>query len=173
MLSVRQDAMFGAGHAKWGPLDPSILVLRPRPGALTFARAWRTWLLAEAEADAKVASTARGAAGGGGAAGGVAGGAAGWAERAAPLLTARLRRGAWPGIEELSVPGMRQNSRRAARRLRHTTRTWHMAHTCTCACTYMHMRMQHAHVARHALTLTPPDQPPTSISVSAIHPLPP
>ena len=60
MLSVRQDAMFGAGHAKWGPLDPSILVLRPRPGALTFARAWRAWLLAEAVA----ASTARGAAGG-------------------------------------------------------------------------------------------------------------
>ena len=103
MLSVRQDAMFGAGHAKWGPLDPSILMLRPRPGALTFARAWREWLLAEAQAEA--ASTARGA----------AGGAAGWAGRAAPLLMERLRRGEWPGLEELSVPGMRQNSRSAPR----------------------------------------------------------
>jgi len=109
MLSVRQDAMFGAGHAKWGPLDPSILVLRPRPGALTFARAWREWLLAEAEAEAEAASTARGAAGG------ATGGAAGWAGRAAPLLMERLRRGEWPGLEELSVPGMRQNSRSAPR----------------------------------------------------------
>ena len=122
MLSVRQDAMFGAGHAKWGPLDPSILVLRPRPGALTFARAWRAWLLAEAEAEAeakaKATSTARGAAGGAVGGGAAAGGAAGWAGRAAPLLMERLRRGAWPGIEEASVPGMRQNSRRAARHLR-------------------------------------------------------
>ena len=58
MLSVRQDAMFGAGHAKWGPLDPSIVVLRPRPGALTFARAWRAWLLAEAEAEAEAGAEA-------------------------------------------------------------------------------------------------------------------
>ena len=105
MLSVQQDAMFGAGHAKWGDLDPSILVLRARPGAVTFAQQWRAWLLEETG----TASTARGTAGG-------VETAAGWAGGAAPLLMKRLRRGAWPGIEELSVPGVRQNSRRAEAR---------------------------------------------------------
>jgi hypothetical protein len=95
MLSVRQDAMFGAGHAKWGGLDPSLLVLRPRPAAVAFARAWQATLRAEA-----MSSAAR--------SGGVA---AGWAARAPALLKGLVRRGEWPGLEEARVPGMRQNSR--------------------------------------------------------------
>ena len=94
MESVKQDAAFGAGHAKWGDLDPSLLVLRPRrAAAAAFARAWRRVLEGEA------------AKGGGVGPGGSFGG------RAPRLMTAWLRGGGWPGVEELDVQGVRQNSR--------------------------------------------------------------
>ena len=38
MLSVKQDALFGAGFAKWGALDPSVLVLRASGWSCVYSR---------------------------------------------------------------------------------------------------------------------------------------
>ena len=41
VLSVKQDALFGAGFAKWGAFDPSVLVLRASAGGRAFAQRGR------------------------------------------------------------------------------------------------------------------------------------
>ena len=91
MLSVKQDALFGAGFAKWGALDPSVLVLRASAGGRAFASAWQSALETEAKAAAP----------------------RGWAERAGALLRSLVEvpGAAWPGLTELPTLGVRQNSR--------------------------------------------------------------
>ena len=91
MLSVKQDALFGAGFAKWGAFDPSVLVLRASAAGRAFARAWRA-----RSKPRRAAAAPRG-----------------WAERAGALLRSLVEvpGAAWPGLTELPTLGVRQNSR--------------------------------------------------------------
>ena len=102
MLSARQDALYGGGYAKYGALDPSILVLRPTAAALGLAARWRDALLAE-HASLLRAGPARHA----------AGGPSSWGSRASSLFhqIAADPRSDWPGLHEIEVVGVRQASR--------------------------------------------------------------
>lgn len=97
MLSERQDALFGGGHAKWGALDPSILVLRPTTAGRALAAAWRDALLAEHRRGRGEAS----------------GGAGGWNHRASTIFRELIASptASSPGLEEQAIIGVRQPSR--------------------------------------------------------------
>ena len=122
MLSVRQDALHGAGYAKWGALDPSLIVLRPTAAALGIAARWRDALLAEhaaldcgrsvTEGGSKGSTGSRGSIGSTSRSRGRCSGGDG-ASRAAELFRALAVDSAasWPGLQELEVVGVRQASR--------------------------------------------------------------
>ena len=102
MLSAKQDALFGAGFARHGELDASILVIRPSQGGVAFATAWRDALLCEHERLRRL--------------GRASSSSDGWARRSATLLRDLLQPRNHDGralapLDELSIVGVRQPSR--------------------------------------------------------------
>ena len=98
MLSVRQDAQFGAGHAKWGALDPSVLILKPTAASRTLATAWRDKLLSAHDAMSEGAADDQ---------------QNGWDAHAGRLFKELIieENTPWPSLTEKPIIGVRQPSR--------------------------------------------------------------
>ena len=113
MLSAKQDALFGGGFAKYGGLDPSVLVLRPTAAGQAVARAWEAALRTEHGSISRAASAATTTAGSSGGSS-QSSGMSMWAARAGALFRQVVvagGAGGWPGLEEVRALGrMRQNS---------------------------------------------------------------
>ena len=105
MLSTRQDALWGAGHAKYGHLDLSLSIFRPRAGGRAAAAAWQLALeeehdriLSRGEPPAHNNHTHRGPTYGS------------WATRSGALF-GQLLAPAAGGLQEMPIVGVRQPSR--------------------------------------------------------------